>query len=229
MSKARRPPTQVISAYEDFVSRFQQAVEDADSSVALSSRGVPNCFFTTNDGVVEFKLNVWVKGWRHRRLGRRRLDVGIVALERLETKSWELVKSTVRVNYMIVSDGHARLVQSLHYDFEKDGQECHPLFHAQLSHELVDLQDVGFNLDMDPLDDGNLCWVTTRIPTPDMTLASVLYCLVADQPNEGVFREFRTKVQPAQDRLPSLTYDALKDSVERSSHFKSSHWFAHMG
>jgi hypothetical protein len=171
---------------------------------------------------------MWVKGLPHRRLGNKRLDLVIRALERFKTPSWDLIKSTVYANYLIVSDSTGRLVQSLHYDFVAGGQPCHPLFHAQLTHELAAVEGIEVDIELKLQDEPNLCWVTTRIPTSDMTLASVLYCLVADHLGPGIFDEFQKRFLSIQERLPRLSYGALKDSVSKSGHFKSSHWLAHM-
>jgi hypothetical protein len=124
-----------------------------------------------------------------------------------------------------------QLVQSLHYDFVDGGQANHPFFHVQLTDESMpegDLRSVGFELQLDVSEEPSQCWVDTRIPTPDMTLASVLYCLVADHLAE-IFSQFAESVDAVQDRLPTLRFEALTKSLQKSSlHFKSSHWFAHM-
>jgi hypothetical protein len=124
------------------------------------------------------------------------------------------------------------LVQSLHFDFVESGQPHHPFFHLQLTDELIpegDLSSVGFDLEIEPPGQSNHCWVTTRIPTPDMTLASVLYCLVADHFGDGVFDQFANKIHLLQGRLSCPKFDTLKASLGKfPTHFKSSHWFAHM-
>lgn len=228
---AGRPPYEVTSAYERFVEAFRLAVENANGVVALSSSGVLNSFHAAGAANAEFRLSLWLKQCPHRRLGNKRLDVVIRALEKLQGPSWDLIQSTVYANYFVVSNSTARLVQSLHYDFVAGGQECHPLFHVQLTDEPIDaagVRDINLDLEVKLPDEPNMCWVTTRIPTPDMTLASVLYCMVADHLGPGIFREFESRVLSIQDKLPRLGYAALKNSVDSSLHFKSSHWFAHM-
>jgi hypothetical protein len=158
------------------------------------------------------------------------LDIVIKAVETFETPKWVLTKSTVSVNYIVVKDSTAKLAQSLHYDFIATGQKDHPFFHAHLTDGRIpedDLRDAGFELQLpeQPSD----CWVTTKIPTPDMTLASVLYCVVADHLGAGHFKQFAQKVEAIQGRLPHPGFDAIRKSLQTSSkHFKSSHWFAHM-
>jgi hypothetical protein len=162
----------------------------------------------------------------------KRLDIAIKALEDFERPSWQLKKSTVHLNYFVVSDCLASLVQSLHFDFLDGGQQDHPFFHVQLSDEVIpeaDLRSAGFELEVAP-HEASQCWVTSRIPTPDMTLASVLYCLVADHLGSGVFRQFAENVLPIEGRLPTPGFEALRNSLRAPLlHLKSSHWFSHMG
>jgi hypothetical protein len=62
-----------------------------------------------------------------------------------------------------------------------------------------------------------------------MTIASVLYCLAADHLPPTIFEKFTKDVQAIEGRLPTLNFDALRESLEGNrDHFKSSHWFAHM-
>jgi hypothetical protein len=227
-AKTVKAPNDLGSAYESCVRAFQQAVEDANGDAILPARPVLNSFESTGATTAEFRLSMWLKNWPHRKLGNKRLDIVIRALERFQVPSWDLTQSTVYANYFVVSEAKAHLVQSLHYDFVAGGQTCHPLFHVQLTHELIDLEGIEVDIELKLQDDPSLCWVTTRIPTSDMTLASVLYCLVADHLSEGIFREFEKHFLSIQERLPRLSYGPLKDSVSNSEHFKSSHWFAHM-
>jgi hypothetical protein len=137
------------------------------------------------------------------------------------------------LNYFVVSDSNARLAQSLHFDFVEGGQTDHPMFHVQLTAEQIptdELRMTGFDLEVELPGQANECWVTTRIPTPDMTLASVLYCMVADHLGTHFFKDFAERVNSLQERLPRPSFDALlKKSFQKSpTHLKGSHWFAHM-
>ncbi len=134
------------------------------------------------------------------------------------------------MNYFIIGDSSVDLAQSLRYDFVDGGQEDHPYFHVHLTDELIpeeDLRATGFAFNVSS--SSNKCWVTTKIPTPDMTLASVIYCLVADHLGAIRFNQFAQSVRGIQDRLPPLRFERIKTSINLSSgHFKSSHWFSHM-
>lgn len=229
-----KPPYAVGGAYESLIETFRKTAEDADRNISLLPPPVLSCFTQPGSAATaEFKECFYLKNWPCRKLGGdKRLDIVVKALETFARPAWSLTKSTVYVNYFVVSGSEAELVQSLHYDFVQDGQDDHPFFHVQLTHELIpetDLRSAGFDLEVKASSQTNHCWVTTRIPTPDMTLASVLYCLVADHFGEGVFRQFAKDVHSVQERLPSPNFEAMKKSLQKSMvHFKSSHWFAHM-
>ena len=233
-----KPPYRVTNAYEALLAAFRKVAEDADRNVSFPDRPVPACFTPlVGDRAAVFKITLCIKDLPCRRLPRdKHLHVLINALETLKRvgsqhDSWELTRSTVYLNYVVMTDAMPRLVQALHFDFVEGGQPDHPIFHVELDSECIpleDLRDAGFDLEPQSLTPVNECWVTTRIPTADMTLASVLYCIVADH-LPHFFKEFAETVHPIQERLPSPGFDALKRSLQRSFlHFKSSHWFAHM-
>lgn len=227
-------PYTVAGPYESFLGFFREAVEDADARVSTPDAPVQNCFTDSGEATtVAFKQCVYLKKCPCRGLSRdKRLDVVIMALEEITKGSWLLKRSTVYLNYFVVSNSEAHLAQSLHYDFEEGGQLAHPIFHAHLTAELIpeaDLRSTGFDLKLVLPDPARDCSVTTRIPTSDMTLASVLYCLVAHHFGEGTFRQFAERVHSVQGNLPAPNFDALRNSFLKSNgHFKSSHWFAHV-
>lgn len=229
------PPNKVSSAYEEFIEAFRTAVEDANRELSMPGRPLRSLFEGSADSAsASFNACLYLKDWPCKRLARnRRLDIAVKALEVFSRPAWLLTKSTVYVSYFLVSSGLAVPVQSLHYDFVDGGQTDHPFFHVHLSDEPIpesDLRNAGCDVKLTlPEASSNECWVTMKIPTPDMTLASVLYCMVADHLGAEVFRQFAENVHSIQDRLPAPGFDALKRSIQGSAiHFKSSHWFAHM-
>ena len=239
MSKAILP-NKVRAAYEDILYSFQTAVEQLSGQVFFPDRPVASCFTRSGNTTVEFKRCLYLKGLPSRRLsGSKRLDLVIMVLEELErvtgehdSDEWTLRKSTVQLNYFVVANGIGKLAQSLHFDFDQAGQADHPFFHVQLTDDqivadecMTEHKDFEIQAPSEPSE----CYVTTRIPTCDMTLASVLYCVAADHLRGAIFTQFAQKVDVIQNALPSLRFDALKTSVGRSPlHFKSAHWFAHM-
>lgn len=228
------PPHKLRSAYESFLEAFSAAAARANQKVRFPDRPIGSCFSQQGNREAVFDRCLYLEGWPCRRLGTsKRLDIAVKALEtfvRATTHDWLLMKSTVYLNYFVVSNSKAKLVQSLHYDYEAGGQRDHPLFHVQLDLELIpehDLRNTGFDEELNMPEQPHECWVTTRIPTPEMTFPSVLYCLVADHLGAGIFKEFSNTVTAMmENRLPRPNFDIIKRSLEESPmHFKSAHWF----
>ena len=235
-----RLPYRITSAYESLLQEFYRVAEDANQRVSYSNAPLQSCFRPSGDNsTVTFETLLCLKDWPCKKLSRGKcLHVVIKVLETLNKvgslpdSSWCLTKSTVYLNYIVVSDSAAHLAQSLHFDFVDGGQTDHPIFHVQLTGEPIseaDRRGAGCDLELKFTDQPSECWVTTRIPTPDMTFASVLYCIVADHLGSSFFRDFAERAHSIQERLPHPAFDALRKSLRVSStHLKSSHWFAHM-
>jgi hypothetical protein len=227
-------PYKVWGAYEAFIEAFRTAAEEANRTVTFDSNPLPNCFRLLGSGKAEFERCIYLKGWPSRVLARdKRLDIIVHALEEFTRPAWSLTKSTVYLNYLVVSNNKARLAQSLHFDFDADARPKypHPLFHVQLHLELVrvpdnELRSMGLDVELE-MRQGSECEVTTRIPTPEMTFPSVLYCLVADHLGTGVFNHFAANIHSMlQNQLPLPNIDMIKRNLRDSPmHFKSSHWF----
>jgi hypothetical protein len=226
-------PSDIRSAYENFIEAFRDAAETATQKKMQVDKPLNACFNESEDGCSIIYIECFhLQDWPCKKLSKKeRLDIYIKAMETFSRKPFLLLKSTVYVNYFIISNHEASLQQALHFDFEDGGQKNHPFFHAQLLDEQISPEDLycaGLNHELRITHQFNKCWVTTKIPTPDMTLTSVLYCLLADNLDEKKFTEFADKVESAQNRLPHPKYDALKNSIQKNkSHLKSSHWFAH--
>jgi hypothetical protein len=235
------PPNALRSAYEDFRAAFESAAEDANRAVYFSTVPIGDCFTDSGAAIADFTYFVYLKDWPCRKLARaKQLDVIVKVREQFRRAGpqWHLTKSTVYVNYLVVADGRRILTQALHYDFDAAGQPAHPFFHVQLTEDPIpqhELASAGINVDFEVRNPAGECFVATRIPTSDMTFASVLYCLMADHmgagtaPGPGIFASFAKNVKSIEARLPQLSFDALRNSLRGSfDSFKSAHWFAHM-
>ena len=224
------PPYKVKSAYESLFGAFRRTVEDANRELFPGT--IQLKFAKSSNTEAVFEGCLYLKDWPCRKTPKKsRVDVVIKAMETFSVGSWSLTKSTVYLNYFVVSEDTAYLVQSLHYDFQGGGQTNHPFFHVQLTDEPIDPGDLakaGFVLALKPCRRLRQRQIMTKIPTPDMTLCSVLYCLVADHLEGGFLAQLAESVDPIQGRLPLLSFDALSASLKKyPAHFKSSHWFAH--
>jgi hypothetical protein len=222
-------PYNVVSAYESLVEEFRKAVEGANGQLLVAAP-LKSRFLRAGDDNVNFDFFLYLKGCPCLKLPpRKRLDVLIRARETLERKAWSLIRSTVYLNYLVFSNSKLRAIRCLHFDFQEGGQSGHPLFHVQLMDDLIphDLQSFGIELTPKPAHQSHHEWIPSRIPTSDMTLASVLYCLAADHLGNDKFAQFQERVRTIEERLPILRFSALKKSLDASKHFKSSHWFSH--
>ncbi len=229
------PPSHVRSAYEGVLAALEDAASSANCSIPYSSHPISSRFFEIDRDRAEFKMVTWLKGWPCRHLkNSERLDIIISAFETFQRTSWSILKSTVNAYYLIISNSRAPLFQSLHYDYNSGEQGHHAFFHVQLSDkpipedQLQEIRSHGFDVELPAPDDARKSCVKTGIPTPDMTLASVLYCLVADHLKNPIFCDFAKRIDSIQDRLPLLDCETLKESLKNSKHLKSFHWFAHL-
>ena len=225
-------PHALWGAYEAFLDNvFRTAIEEAGREVKFDLP-IRNCFSRLDNDRTIFQRCLYIKGLPCKSLSpNKRLDVTAKFQETFTTAEWALIKSTVYLNYLVVVDSIAHLAQALHYDFIAGGQPDHPWFHAQLTLEPIpenDRLNDGF-YDRLRIPRGRECGVTTRIPTPDMTFPSVLYCLVADHLGAGIFKDFAERVDSMlPERLPPPNFETLKTSLQATTpHFKSSHWFTH--
>jgi hypothetical protein len=231
-------PAVVSDPYYKLVEQFREAAEDANLTVQFSAP-VKACFTASSSNSFQFQLTLYLRNWRCRRLAKsQHMDVVMHVLE-LVTRSgskkvpvWALAKSTVYLNYIIAAGSRPKIAQCVHFDFEEGGKQDHPLFHMQLSANPISTKEMkksGCVLKIQPVAHGNKCWVTTRIPTSDMTFASVLYCIAADHLGGAHFAGFAERARKLENDLPQPRFDALKDSFTKTDkHLKSSHWFAHM-
>jgi hypothetical protein len=228
-------PNNIGSAYENLVEAFRTAVENAGLKIQVPTRPLRQCFSQSAQPTsAEFSYCFYLKSWPCRQLGKnKRLDVVVKCLETFAKPDWRLVRSTVYLNYFVVPnnkpDGQASLVQALHYDFVEPTQACHPVFHVQLLDEPIpdeDLRNAGFDVYIKPSRRSSNSRVTTRIPTPDMTLASVIYSLVAGHLPNGIFDQFAENARPIQIKLPCPSFATIHASLQQTpGHFKSSHWY----
>lgn len=233
----RSVPNTIRGAYETFFEAFRKAGNMDNVSVSFSTLPLPDCFTDSGSkATVEFNRCVYLKDLRCQRLpGSKRLHVVIRVREEIikVNGEWLLAHSTVYLNYFVVSNSTALLAQSLHYDFKDGGQPNHPFFHVELTDELIPVEHIrstGFDLELKLPEQQVECWVTTRIPTPDMSFTSVLYSLAADHLQPHIFKQFAEDVESIiQKQIPRPAFDQLRESLKMNSlHFKSPHWFAHM-
>jgi len=154
------------------------------------------------------------------------------AQEEIADKPPEILKSTVRVSYFTTQDACAKLLHTVHFDYDCPPQDNHPLFHAHLTSEAITIpapqaREIRFNWQIDPAK--VLCFQNAKIPTSDMTLSSVLLCLAADHMVTKFVQEYVKSLKKIENNLPTPKCDTLRDSlISGPNNLRSWHWFAHM-
>lgn len=215
-------------AYEQLVEAFAEVAESANAGT-VHSLPPRECFSFTN-GHTTYLNYMYLKEWKWRP-GKSKEKVSIVlkAEEVFNDDRFEVTKSTVCVSYY--TENPWELLHSVHFDFDGPWPN-HPIFHAQVTHEGVQVPiELTRQLKLDEVRDTTVlkCFKTARIPTSDMTLSSVLLCLVADHMPSDYVHEFLTKLQNLDSRLPQPHCEDIRSSLQSNGpHFRSRHWFAHM-
>ncbi|HUX66227.1 MAG TPA: hypothetical protein VMV31_01925 [Terriglobales bacterium] len=229
------PPPKILTAYDALLSKFEDVAIQSNLTVCQGDLPLASSFERTGQHEFKFSRSIHLKGLKPKQRPRgQTLSVILWAQERFSSpekspNDWALVESNVRLNFFVEAKGQSRLVQALHYDFPKECPAAHPLFHVQLTDELLPpevLDTLKVTATVKEGRSGPPAWVGMRIPTPDMTLSSVLYCAVASYLKDEIFAKFAEDYELLKNRLLHPRFDPITDSLRDSpSHFKSSHWF----
>lgn len=229
-------PGRVYDAYDRLLQKFREAAENASVGTVRFRPSIHACFASSR-GESEFDCYLYLKDWRWRpRVGQGGDIVSIVvrAREVIRHAPLEILKSNVGVSYFKVENECAKLLQTIHFDFAepKDDKDNHPVFHAQLTGKAIAIpesqaKEIRFDCQVDQTQVP--CYRDARIPTSDMTLSSVLLCLVADHMLAHFVQQYMKALKQIENNLPVPRCDALRGSLaEGSHHVRSWHWFAHM-
>ena len=224
-------PYDVLSAYDRLFESLGKATED-DNVGVVKSTGNPSAHFRVDPidsarALLDIQLHL--KEWKARG---NTISILIHAREAIERSTRRLIRSTVHVSYYRLKGNAASLLHNMHFDFDGE-QDNHPVFHAQLCSDDVVLsseakQQLSFRYTRD--NSKPTCYRDARIPTSDMTFASVLLCLAADHlVNRASFKDVYDSVCNCQEQMPIAAFTKMKASIaSNSKHLGSSHWFAHM-
>ena len=220
----------VLDAYNRLPTTLEDVITGADRGFVYWTAPFSGRFTHGQNNSWVFDAYLHLKKWKA-----RKDEVGILvhAKEaiRRSNQSLLLLKSTVRVCYYRAVENTATPIQSIHFDYNNE-EICHPIFHGQLCTDTISPED-AISLEY-PSPWGNtplVCYGSSRIPTPDMTLASVLVCLAADHlaDRQEDFINFIDQVRCIQEKMPLPNFDRTKASIkDKPEHLRSSHWFAHM-
>jgi len=229
-STAVLPYGSCCAKYDALVHALQEIAEQADSGTVFWTKPLSGRFrYDAGKAVLDAHLHL--SGWKWRSdSSKHRLHILLRVRETIQCSDKALFASNVHVDHYLVKEGTAKLLQSMHFDFAGE-EDCHPVFHAQVCADPISLDSqTATELEFDFAVDSSAvsCFRDARIPTSDMTVASVLLCLAADHLGKPFFCQFRDKAIDLQPHLPQPAFALLKQSLTAEpQHLSSSHWFTH--
>jgi hypothetical protein len=227
------PPTVLTygdrGKYDALINALEDTSAQANCGSIAWTKPLSNQFRHA-DGYANFTAFLHLRDWKWRGTSKKGIHILLSIQERIRCADKTLVASSIHSDYYFVETNKAKLLHSIHFDF--DGmRDCHPLFHAQLCSDRVVLDDfikneIEFDYEIDPTPSS--CFRDARIPTCDMTLPSVLLCLAADHFERPFFCQFREQATILQNDLPHPVITSLRESIAGApNHIRSSHWFSH--
>lgn len=214
-----------IVAYDNLVSAFREASEASNNLVYI--------YPPLNSQLRAQGNRIALEGYLHLFTGTRKRDSDLSVLvhvrETISPTPLALLKSSIHVCYYSVHGNNAHFQHGIHFDYGP-AQDLHPLFHAQLCLDDIDLSpqhrsELAFEWTVKR--GSPSCFREARIPTSDMTFPSLLLCLAADH-LQSSFLVFRDRVTHHQAKLPQPVCSTTTESVTaEKSNLRSHHWFAH--
>lgn len=221
-------PYSVTGKYEALIEKLREAGTSADCGDVASARPILNCFRVDDTGeFAHFDCTLRLKEWKWKGVsGKERINIIVRAQEKIRRADHALLNSNVSVNYF---DQQGKLLQAFHFDHDP-AQADHPLFHLQVTNRCIPLTDeealeLEFTM---PAEAGDKVLRCARVPTCDMTLASVLVCLTADHVGGKIFAEFLESICALQGEMPLPNIGKLSASLGGPIiNVRSSHWFRH--
>jgi hypothetical protein len=221
---------QTVAAYDQLVITLREACENWGGGF-VDWAILPSGSFTagagTNSSVV-LDLQLHLREWK---AGKEKISILVHARETIGRPGESLNKSTVHLSYFRIQGGTAKHLHSIHFDYDGE-QPRHPVFHAQVCMGEVLIphskaKDIAFEYPRAHTDP--VCFQRARVPTADMTLASVLLCIAADHFEDKFFLEFCSRVKSIQKKMPLPAFEKTRASLAGNpNELRSSHWFAHM-
>lgn len=223
-------PSKVRGKYELLIEALSKVGTEADCGDLTLVKPINSCFrAVAGSPEVYFECIFVLKSWRWKGVSKsERINILVHAKESIRRADQVLLKSTVCVNYFTGPADAPVLLQAFHYDYDP-GQADHPLFHMQVTNRCIaltaaDISSLEVRL---PVAGAPPVLRCARVPTCDMTLASVMLCLAADHVGGTIFNEFLKKICELQEELPQPAIELLGDSLGAPvRNMRSSHWFA---
>jgi len=158
------------------------------------------------------------------------ISVDVDAVVRYEQGKMQHTKSSVYVTYFKRSahEGIAKVLENLRFDFHPEiGEADHPLLHAHVFSDKKPPSYPGqlmknFTIDWHSLGERLNAF---RLPTPNMTLPSVLCCLVASHLGADMLKALLDKTKNQRESFPSLAISSEQLELFSRNPFAGSQWF----
>lgn len=158
------------------------------------------------------------------------ISVDVYAVVRYEQGEVQHTRSSVYVTYFkrCAHQGIARVLENLRFDFHPEtGEADHPLLHA---HVFSDKKPTScpvqltktFKIDWDSLGKRLNAF---RLPIPNMTLPSVLCCLVACHLGADTLRVLLDKTKKERESFPPLAISTEQLELFSRNSFAGTQWF----
>lgn len=228
-------PYKVTEKYDLLVTALEEASVNADCGMVELAKPVQGCFKQVSAAKVSFECILHLKDWKWKGVSKstkERVNILVHAKESIRKRDHALLSSTVCVNYFVSEAGAGRLLQAFHYDYNPC-QRDHAMFHMQMTNRCIAVDGpaieslkLEFSL---PNEAAAIVVRSARVPTCDMTLASVLLCLAADHVGGAHFSEFFSRACDLQTEMPHPLIGKLRKSLGATpANLHSSHWFQHL-
>lgn len=179
--------------------------------------------YATSEYEMALKEPLYFREWPYKTASTNDVvDILIKATERINIDNMHIVYSNVEVAYYKLKDGQHTLLESFHYDFDKQ-EPSHPTFHVQLCCQGIsglpqDFQRLRGNVDNRIIRHENL-----RIPTAHMSLISVLVSIVADHLSSQELNNLIQEIRGT-DNLPQVDPTRISGIVSNGD-FCSLLWY----
>lgn len=214
--------------YEELIQSLKDVGTAGDCGDIAQAKPIQSCFRSDDLGNEHFECTLHLRKWRWKGVsGKERINILVHAHETIRRSDLLLLSSNVCVNYFHATEGG--LLQAFHFDYDPT-QKDHPLFHMQVTNRCLTLsqEDIAELEIQLPAEIPAGLLRCARVPTCDMTLASVLLCLAADHVGGAIFAEFLDRICNIQEGMPHPDITKLKASFSDTEDVRSSHWFRHL-
>lgn len=187
----------IDQAYFSLISSFQKAAQAAGSFAVRRANSTGFISKALEAQSVEVKTGLYLPSWQYRAAGTgKNINIFIRGLEVFACKTAYMTKSTIQVMYLEIDQDDAVPLLALHYDFAEPVLAAHPCFHVQFGVTDVEPQEckaIGLHATIQkphaPF------YPSVRIPTPHMSLGSVLIGIAADHLKPPFSEQFINNVR----------------------------------